>query len=111
MNQLKSLSPIENWQLFYITHRCKIQVFGDTYVFQETIFTTKFQQEPYGFTPENENGPQYCDAKPFKDNSDNRLIKEKLGWEPSFPLRKGLEITYVWVEKQVKKLSFLKQVK
>lgn len=36
-------------------------------------------------------------------NSDNRLIKEKLGWEPSFPLRKGLEITYRWVEEQVKK--------
>jgi nucleoside-diphosphate-sugar epimerase len=35
-------------------------------------------------------------------NSDNRLIKEKLGWEPSFPLKKGLEKTYPWIEKQVK---------
>ena len=34
-------------------------------------------------------------------NSDNRLIKEKLGWEPSARLRTGLEITYSWIEQQV----------
>lgn len=34
-------------------------------------------------------------------NSDNRLIKEKLGWAPSQPLRKGLEVTYRWVEQRV----------
>ncbi len=33
-------------------------------------------------------------------NSDNRLIKEKLGWAPDYPLRKGLEITYRWIESQ-----------
>lgn len=36
-------------------------------------------------------------------NSDNALIKEKLGWEPNFPLRKGLEETYSWIAGQVKK--------
>lgn len=36
-------------------------------------------------------------------NSDNRLIKKKLGWEPNYPLRKGLEKTYYWIKKQVKK--------
>jgi nucleoside-diphosphate-sugar epimerase len=36
-------------------------------------------------------------------NSDNRLIYEKLGWKPTMPLRKGLEITYRWIEDQVKK--------
>ena len=35
-------------------------------------------------------------------NSDNALIYEKLGWKPSQPLRQGLEITYRWVEEQVK---------
>ena len=35
-------------------------------------------------------------------NSDNQLIKEKLGWEPNWPLRKGLEITYRWIDNQVK---------
>jgi nucleoside-diphosphate-sugar epimerase len=35
-------------------------------------------------------------------NSDNRLIKEKLNWAPSQPLKAGLEKTYQWIEKQVK---------
>ncbi|MFC1525712.1 NAD-dependent epimerase/dehydratase family protein [Candidatus Latescibacterota bacterium] len=33
-------------------------------------------------------------------NSDNTMIKEVLGWEPSTPLRAGLEKTYVWIEQQ-----------
>lgn len=35
-------------------------------------------------------------------NSDNRLIREKLGWAPSASLRSGLERTYAWVEEQVR---------
>src|SRR5262249_44077052 len=34
-------------------------------------------------------------------NSDNRLIKEKLGWQPRQPLRAGLERTYRWIEHQI----------
>jgi GDP-D-mannose 3',5'-epimerase len=34
-------------------------------------------------------------------NSDNRLIREKLGWEPSRSLRAGLEPTYHWIAAQV----------
>lgn len=34
-------------------------------------------------------------------NSDNRLIKEKLGWAPSMPLRDGLARTYAWIAEQV----------
>ena len=34
-------------------------------------------------------------------NSDNRLIKDTLGWVPSRPLREGLEETYRWIEKQI----------
>ena len=33
-------------------------------------------------------------------NSDNRLIKEKLGWAPNYPLNKGIEQTYKWIKKQ-----------
>jgi len=33
-------------------------------------------------------------------NSDNRFIREKLGWGPDYDLRKGLEKTYKWIEKQ-----------
>jgi len=35
-------------------------------------------------------------------NSDNTLIKEKLGWAPSKPLREGIEKTYHWIEKVLK---------
>jgi nucleoside-diphosphate-sugar epimerase len=38
-------------------------------------------------------------------NSDNRLIREKLGWEPSRSLRAGLEPTYQWIEAQVMRNS------
>jgi nucleoside-diphosphate-sugar epimerase len=34
-------------------------------------------------------------------NSDNRLIRERLGWEPSRPLREGMEKTYEWISAQV----------
>jgi nucleoside-diphosphate-sugar epimerase len=36
-------------------------------------------------------------------NSDNRLIREKLGWAPKRPLREGLEATYRWIEEEVRK--------
>jgi nucleoside-diphosphate-sugar epimerase len=38
-------------------------------------------------------------------NSDNRLLKGKLGWEPSQPLRDGLDLTYRWIETQVLRSS------
>jgi len=34
-------------------------------------------------------------------NSDNRLIAEKLGWQPSQPLQQGLEDTYRWISAQL----------
>ncbi len=34
-------------------------------------------------------------------NSDNTLIEEKLGWEPSIRLRDGLERTYRWIEEEI----------
>jgi GDP-D-mannose 3', 5'-epimerase len=36
-------------------------------------------------------------------NSDNKLIKEKLNWAPSLPLKEGLTKTYVWIAEQVLK--------
>jgi nucleoside-diphosphate-sugar epimerase len=36
-------------------------------------------------------------------NSDNHLIKEKLGWAPSAKLEDGLRKTYVWISKQAGK--------
>lgn len=34
-------------------------------------------------------------------NSDNTLIREKLGWEPKYNLREGMEKLYSWVKQQV----------
>ena len=34
-------------------------------------------------------------------NSDNRLIKKKLGWAPSKPLKEGLKKTYIWIQNQL----------
>lgn len=34
-------------------------------------------------------------------NSDNRLIRDKLGWAPEQPLENGLRVTYQWIRKQV----------
>jgi nucleoside-diphosphate-sugar epimerase len=33
-------------------------------------------------------------------NSENTLIRRYLGWEPSIPLRTGLEKTYAWIYDQ-----------
>ncbi len=41
-------------------------------------------------------------------NSDNKLIKQKLGWSPNYPLRKGIEITYKWVAEMVKSSTTVK---
>lgn len=35
-------------------------------------------------------------------SSDNKLIKEKLGWEPTEKLEDGLSVTYEWIARQVK---------
>jgi nucleoside-diphosphate-sugar epimerase len=38
-------------------------------------------------------------------NSDNTMILERLGWEPSTPLKVGLEETYRWIYDQVSALA------
>ncbi|MEL1236971.1 MAG: NAD-dependent epimerase/dehydratase family protein [Candidatus Neomarinimicrobiota bacterium] len=35
-------------------------------------------------------------------NSDNKLIGEKIGWQPKYTLRDGIEKTYPWIDQQVK---------
>jgi GDP-D-mannose 3', 5'-epimerase len=36
-------------------------------------------------------------------NSDNRRLREVLGWEPSITLEEGLATTYRWIERELKK--------
>jgi nucleoside-diphosphate-sugar epimerase len=38
-------------------------------------------------------------------NSDNTLIEQRLGWEPSIPLAEGLEKTYRWIYDEVSMLA------
>ena len=38
-------------------------------------------------------------------NSDNNLIREKLGWEPSLRLRDGMQKTYDWIDQQVREAA------
>ncbi len=35
-------------------------------------------------------------------NSDNTLIKQKLGWAPTWPLEKGMTFAYSWILEQIK---------
>jgi GDP-D-mannose 3',5'-epimerase len=46
-------------------------------------------------------GPQ----GPRGRNSDNTLIKEKLGWAPSISLKDGMAKMYPWVEEQVRRAA------
>jgi GDP-D-mannose 3', 5'-epimerase len=34
-------------------------------------------------------------------NSDNTLIKAKLGWAPSISIRDGLALTHKWIKEQI----------
>ena len=36
-------------------------------------------------------------------NSDNDLYKDQLNWEPTQPLKAGMEKTYKWIDDQVNK--------
>ncbi|MGD0929534.1 MAG: NAD-dependent epimerase/dehydratase family protein [Candidatus Korobacteraceae bacterium] len=40
-------------------------------------------------------------------NSDNSRLRTVLGWEPQTPLRDGLEITYRWIEDELRKAGRL----
>jgi nucleoside-diphosphate-sugar epimerase len=46
----------------------------------------------------NRNAPKGVNGR----NSDNSLILDRLGWQPSTRLRDGLEKTYRWIEKEIK---------
>lgn len=36
-------------------------------------------------------------------NSDNKLFRDKINWEPNYPLAKGMEKTFEWIKSQTEK--------
>jgi nucleoside-diphosphate-sugar epimerase len=55
-------------------------------------------------------GEEFIDKYGFKcpvgvrgRNSDNKLYKEQMGWEPTQPLYEGMKLTFEWINKQVNK--------
>ena len=40
-------------------------------------------------------------------NSDNNLLKEKLGWSPSQSLKRGMELTFSWIKEQVEEKNLV----
>jgi nucleoside-diphosphate-sugar epimerase len=44
-------------------------------------------------------------------NSDNRLIKQKLGWAPEKSLEDGMRVTYQWVKEQVEQAKVAPRAK
>ena len=36
-------------------------------------------------------------------NSDNKLFRENINWEPNYPLADGMKLTYEWIKNQLKK--------
>ena len=52
--------------------------------------------DKYGFT---------CPTGVRGRKSDNKLYREKIGWEVSLPLIEGMKKTYAWISEQVDKKS------
>ena len=40
-------------------------------------------------------------------NSDNSRLREVLGWEPQIRLRDGLKVTYMWIERELRRTGRL----
>tara|TARA_R100000908_G_C3714983_1_gene120092 strand:- start:314 stop:913 length:600 start_codon:yes stop_codon:yes gene_type:complete len=38
-------------------------------------------------------------------NSDNKLFKKEVGWQPTQSLKEGMEKTFKWIQEQIKSLS------
>jgi nucleoside-diphosphate-sugar epimerase len=70
---------------------------GEIEVWGDGEQTRSFCYVDDGITLRHVDGPQGVRGR----SSDNRRLREVLGWEPSVTLRQGLEPTYRWIEKQV----------
>tara|TARA_R110001592_G_scaffold120545_3_gene324955 strand:- start:33924 stop:34979 length:1056 start_codon:yes stop_codon:yes gene_type:complete len=70
-----------------------IDISGSYQTYIYNISGTDFEAT-YGFS---------CPVGVRGRNSDNRLYREKIGWEVSTPLIEGMRKTYAWIDEQIKK--------
>lgn len=91
---LSHVSPVE--LIFsHLSAACCAQVSMNEMM--ETIKTFEGKKLPIRHIP----GPEGVRGR----NSDNALILEKLGWEPTIRLADGLKVTYFWIKSQLDEVS------
>jgi len=94
MRQDKFLGPVNigSEEMVTINQLAEMAIeVADKRVYVKNIYGDEFITK-YGFK---------CPQGVRGRNSDNKLYKECMGWEPSQPLRIGIEKTYKWINKQV----------
>ncbi len=74
--------------------RCVVQVSMNEMM--ETIKGFEAKDLPIRHIP----GPEGVRGR----NSDNALILEKIGWEPTIKLADGLRVTYTWIKSQLEEV-------
>ena len=88
------MSPVQ-LILSHLSAACCAQVSMNEMM--ETIKTFESKKLPIRHIP----GPEGVRGR----NSDNALILEKLGWEPTIRLADGLKVTYFWIKSQLDEVS------
>ena len=94
MRQDKFLGPVNigSEEMVTINQLAKMAIeVANKRAYVKNIYGDEFKAK-YGFK---------CPQGVRGRNSDNKLYKEHMGWEPSQPLRVGIEKTYKWVNKQL----------
>ena len=95
MEQNEFLGPVNigSEEMVTINQLAKCTIIAsEKYINIENISGDDFKNK-YGFK---------CPVGVRGRNSDNKLYKEKMNWEPSQPLQDGIIKTYQWISEQVK---------
>jgi nucleoside-diphosphate-sugar epimerase len=100
MEQNEFLGPVNigSEEMVTINQLAKYAIIAsEKYINIENISGDDFKNK-YGFK---------CPVGVRGRNSDNKLYKEKMGWEPSQSLQDGIIKTYQWINEQVKNQKYI----
>jgi nucleoside-diphosphate-sugar epimerase len=100
MEQNEFLGPVNigSEEMVTINQLAKYAIMAsEKYINIENISGDKFKTK-YGFK---------CPVGVRGRNSDNKLYKEKMNWEPSQSLQEGIIKTYQWINEQVKNQRYI----